>query len=182
MKQQRKQHGTVGRILLGLGILLAIATTATIPATAQTYTYDAAGRLSGVLYADGSTLAYRYDANGNLLERVATTPASGVDDQSYAASGSSLTAGPNPMSDATTIAVTTRETGRLILLITDLQGAVVATIPVGRGASMPGAGEWSIGWDGTDEMGAPVAAGLYTIRLLAENDRLVADTRVLLLR
>ena len=37
------------------------------------YTYDNAGRLSGVNYAGGKPIAYTYDANGNLTQRQETT-------------------------------------------------------------------------------------------------------------
>ena len=39
---------------------------------ADTYTYDAAGRLTAVTYAGGSTIAYSYDTAGNILQRVMT--------------------------------------------------------------------------------------------------------------
>ena len=37
------------------------------PARTESYSYDVAGRLTGVTYDDGSSIAYTYDANGNLL-------------------------------------------------------------------------------------------------------------------
>ena len=44
-------------------------------ATAQTvnYTYDAAGRLTGVAYPNGTTISYTYDPAGNLLSRQVTS-------------------------------------------------------------------------------------------------------------
>ena len=41
---------------------------------ADTYSYDSAGRLTGVVYDDGSSVSYNYDANGNLTA-IATMPA-----------------------------------------------------------------------------------------------------------
>ncbi len=45
-------------------------------AAAVNYTYDAAGRLTGVDYGNGTTIAYTYDNNGNLLSRTVTATAS----------------------------------------------------------------------------------------------------------
>lgn len=42
------------------------------PVSADTYTYDAAGRLTAVTYADGSAITYNYDTAGNVLQRVMT--------------------------------------------------------------------------------------------------------------
>jgi len=42
---------------------------ASTPAFAESYTYDTAGRLTGVTYDDGSRITYSYDANGNHLSR-----------------------------------------------------------------------------------------------------------------
>ena len=47
-------------------ILVALAwLTTSADARAQTYTYDAAGRLTQVTYSGGTTISYSYDANGN---------------------------------------------------------------------------------------------------------------------
>ena len=37
------------------------------PVAGETYTYGDTGRLTGVIYDDGSSITYSYDNNGNLL-------------------------------------------------------------------------------------------------------------------
>lgn len=39
------------------------------PAYAETYNYDAVGRLTTVIYDDGSSITYNYDNAGNLLQQ-----------------------------------------------------------------------------------------------------------------
>lgn len=53
---------------------LLFALAATLTAQTLNYTYDSAGRLTGVAYPNGKSLTYSYDAAGNLLKRVVTTP------------------------------------------------------------------------------------------------------------
>jgi YD repeat-containing protein len=48
---------------------LAIAQTPAI-----NYSYDPAGRLTGIDYGNGTTIMYTYDNAGNLLSRSVTTP------------------------------------------------------------------------------------------------------------
>ena len=61
--------------ILGLLVLLAVvasiawAVNTNRPATTISYDYDGAGRLTQATYDDGS-IAYEYDNNGNLLERI----------------------------------------------------------------------------------------------------------------
>ncbi|HZD51835.1 MAG TPA: PKD domain-containing protein [Woeseiaceae bacterium] len=43
------------------------------PAAAETYSYDAAGRLATVAFDDGSGIGYEYDKAGNIL-RISRTP------------------------------------------------------------------------------------------------------------
>ncbi len=45
--------------------------------SAISYTYDPAGRLASATYPNGKVLSYVYDANGNLLRRLVTTPTVG---------------------------------------------------------------------------------------------------------
>lgn len=62
-------------ILLALTLLAATAM-----AAAETYSYDAAGRLSAVDYGNGVKVTYSYDNAGNLLSQTVenTTAAAGV--------------------------------------------------------------------------------------------------------
>jgi YD repeat-containing protein len=49
-----------------VAVLLLVQT----PASAETYTYDSTGRLTGVTYDNGSTITYTYDNAGNITQRV----------------------------------------------------------------------------------------------------------------
>ncbi len=49
---------------------------------AETYTYDAVGRLTSVAYGDGSSMTYTYDPNGNLLSIIAAG-CTDVDDDGF---------------------------------------------------------------------------------------------------
>jgi len=46
-----------------------------LAAYAESYSYDAVGRLTGVTYADSSSITYVYDANGNILNRTVSASA-----------------------------------------------------------------------------------------------------------
>ncbi|MFP8874033.1 MAG: hypothetical protein VCB42_05770, partial [Myxococcota bacterium] len=61
-------------VALWLGLLLASG-----GASAETYHYDAAGRLKHVVYPDGSSLAFAYDARSNVLSRLASAPGTDTD-------------------------------------------------------------------------------------------------------
>ncbi|MCB1672382.1 MAG: RHS repeat domain-containing protein [Gammaproteobacteria bacterium] len=54
--------GILATLVLGLLFSLTV--------TGETYSYDAVGRLIGVVYDDGSSISYSFAANGNLLEIV----------------------------------------------------------------------------------------------------------------
>ena len=56
-------------------ILSMVAPASFVSALTANYTYDAAGRLTGAEYDIGSSITYAYDANGNLAQRTANTPA-----------------------------------------------------------------------------------------------------------
>ena len=57
-------------------IFATFLTLAPLLADTVNYTYDDAGRLTTVAYANGQTIAYTYDKAGNLLNRVVTAPVS----------------------------------------------------------------------------------------------------------
>lgn len=52
-------------VLLGVAVIGAILLAVGTNSFADTYTYDALGRLTGVTYADGSSITYAYDDAGN---------------------------------------------------------------------------------------------------------------------
>lgn len=55
-----------------VGALFLIAFSAGL--CAESYQYDAAGRLVVVTYDDGAEIRFTYDANGNRLSRIVTLP------------------------------------------------------------------------------------------------------------
>lgn len=57
-------------LLAGLCASIVLMSAGPTAVDAETYVYDAAGRLVSVSYPTGKKLAYTYDANGNLLRRV----------------------------------------------------------------------------------------------------------------
>lgn len=64
-------HKLINRSVLavsGYFSLLAMLIVMSTPAQAESYLYDAAGRLTRVSYTDGN-LAFAYDNNGNILRR-----------------------------------------------------------------------------------------------------------------
>jgi len=56
---------------------LALAT-GTLAAQTVNYTYDAAGRLTGVAYPNGKTVSYNYDPAGNVRLRIASAATAGA--------------------------------------------------------------------------------------------------------
>ena len=51
-------------------LLIILGLTLTTAAFAESYTYDNIGRLTSVTYDDDSSIAYAYDNNGNILEKI----------------------------------------------------------------------------------------------------------------
>jgi YD repeat-containing protein len=55
-------------------VLLLLSALPSLRAATVTYTHDAAGRVTKVVYGNGKGLVYTYDANGNLVSRTPVTP------------------------------------------------------------------------------------------------------------
>jgi YD repeat-containing protein len=55
-------------------VLLLVSAPQTVSAASVTYTRDAAGRVTKLVYGNGKGLVYTYDANGNLVSRTPVTP------------------------------------------------------------------------------------------------------------
>lgn len=104
---------------------------------AETYQYDAIGRLTDVAYANGGSLHYTYDANGNILS-IVTSLATAVDQ----GTGSPLQFAlgpttPNPGSGARNLVFTIPSEGHVTLRVFDVSGREVSTLvdrdlPAGR--------------------------------------------------
>ncbi len=74
-------------LLVVLILTVSLVSTAWIPSQSAlangntvTYTYDDAGRLTGVEYPNGATIDYDYDNAGNLLERIVAIASASFDD------------------------------------------------------------------------------------------------------
>ena len=81
---------------------------------------------------------------------------------------------PNPFAGSTTIRVGLAEPGRVRLAVYDLLGRQVAVLLEGQKS----AGRYVVTWDGRDESGRLMAAGVYLYRL--ETERTVLTRRLVL--
>ena len=113
----------------GLGFA-ALWLVAAVPARAgETYQHDAQGRLTDATYADGSSIHYTYDANGNLLSIVSSGATAGIDPKTPATYEFALgPVSPNPGSGDRRIAFSVATAGRVRLRVTDVAGRAVATL------------------------------------------------------
>lgn len=164
-----------GRTTFGILSIAAILLATTTATQAQTCDYDQAGRLISVAYDDGSSITYRYDANGNLLERVSRAAMTGVAAEATTGEGSGLAIGPNPMNEETTIRIDNAGHPGGELRIADVEGRTVRTIMLRPGMT-------EVRWDGGDELGRLVPSGLYTVEVRSDDGSLLAGGRVVLLR
>jgi len=78
-----------------------------------------------------------------------------------------IAVGPNPFRDQVAIRLALAQPGEVSLEVFDLAGRVVATVRNGPLAS----GSHRFLWDGRDPRGAPVAAGVYFLRMDADGRR-----------
>jgi len=121
MSIMRVVRGASGALMLSL--LLAGP-----PASAvETYAHDAIGRLTDIAYANGGSLHYTYDANGNLLS-VITSLATAVGDASPPLRFALGPTTPNPGSGPRTMAFTIPVRGHVTLRVFDVSGRAVATL------------------------------------------------------
>lgn len=112
-------------------ILLALVFAAlwAVPAgAAETYQHDVIGRLTDVSYANGGSLHYTYDANGNLLSIVTSLAATGVEDGGSALRFALGPTTPNPGSGPRNMAFTIPTRGYVTLRVFDASGREVATL------------------------------------------------------
>ncbi len=68
---------------------------------------------------------------------------------------------PNPFNPVTRIAYALSHSGQVRLTVHDPAGRLIRSLDIGRRE----AGQHTIGWDGISDVGAPVASGVYFVRL-----------------
>jgi len=125
-----------GRAIFAALCAAAILTTVQALA-AETYQYDTLGRLTDVSYANGGSLHYTYDANGNVLS-VVTSLATAVDGNPGKPLRFALgPATPNPGSGPRNLVFTIPTRGHVTLRVFDVAGREVSTLvdrdlPAGR--------------------------------------------------
>jgi hypothetical protein len=84
-------------------------------------------------------------------------------------------AGPNPFRDATALSLALAQSGPVEVVIYSVTGQRVRTLLSG----MQEPGEYRLPWDGRDENGRYVAAGVYYVRLAAPSRHLTRPVIVL---
>ncbi len=90
---------------------------------------------------------------------------SGIDEGEIAVRRLAVSNYPNPFNPRTSVRFELPAAGRVDLRIYDPAGRLVRALVADEERD---AGAHEIGWDGTDESGAPVAAGIYFVRLTAD--------------
>ena len=113
---------------IGLAAALALAATPHLALAAETYQHDPLGRLTGVAYANGGSIHYTYDANGNLLSIVTSLAATAVDGGVPALQFALGPTTPNPGSGPRSMAFTIPARGHVTLRVFDVAGREVATL------------------------------------------------------
>ena len=104
-------------------LLVTIAMIATaLCVNAQQYSYDAAGRLTKVIYSNGLETRYTYDKNGNIVA-IKTDVINSVEEN--AKQTLMLTATPNPATDNIVLRMEDRNNERVDINVVNSAGVVV---------------------------------------------------------
>ncbi|MBN2564581.1 MAG: carboxypeptidase regulatory-like domain-containing protein [Candidatus Eisenbacteria bacterium] len=106
----------------------------------------------------------------------ADQPETGVEEGELILDGPAVSNFPNPFNPRTTVRFDVPSRAAVGLRVYDVSGRLVRTL-VNAGAHDPG--RFSVEWNGTDERGTPVAAGVY-FALLSVGDETVSGKMVLL--
>jgi len=116
------------RIAPMLAAVLGVALWSATALAAETYTYDAMGRLTDVAYQDGSQIHYTYDANGNLLAIVSSPETEGVGDKPSPVAFALGPTRPNPGSGPRDLVFSIPTSGHVTLRVFDVGGREVVTL------------------------------------------------------
>ncbi len=135
------------------------------------------GEYLGIASWDGFANAVWTDTrNGHQDVYAGINPALlAVDPNSGKTEGSSLVVAPNPTSRSVGIAYRVPKDGGVDLQVYDVSGRLIRTL-VGRNVR---AGVYPFTWDGTNQVGDPVAAGTYYIRYQAADSKGSAKVQIL---
>ncbi|HEY3216121.1 MAG TPA: T9SS type A sorting domain-containing protein [Candidatus Eisenbacteria bacterium] len=110
-------------------VALGLATWGPAVHAAETRQYDAIGRLIALLYQNGSSIHYTYDANGNILSIVRSLTVAGVGGSAQPPRQLALgPATPNPGSGPLAIPFAIPTRGWATLRVFDASGRLVATL------------------------------------------------------
>lgn len=115
------------------------------------------------LYADGAVTGW-----GWAIDDISIQSTTGASPAEVPRAVSLAQNHPNPFNPSTTIAFSLVRDGRVELKVYDARGALVRTLVDGQVA----AGEQRVAWDGRDQGGRQVAAGVYLYRLRADGQEL----------
>ena len=117
---------------------------------AETYAYDALGRLTDVAYDNGGSIHYTYDPNGNLLSIITSLAPTAVEGGGAPLEFALGPSTPNPGSGSRSIAFSIAARGHVTLRVFDVSGRVVTTLydrdlPAGRYVARFAADRWAGG-------------------------------------
>jgi YD repeat-containing protein len=95
---------------------------------AETHEYDAIGRLIALHYANGGSIHYAYDLNGNILSVVRSLAVTGVEGGAPSYQFALGRATPNPGSGPRAINFSVPSRGHVTLRVFNASGRLVATL------------------------------------------------------
>jgi YD repeat-containing protein len=113
---------------IALVVLLSMPCERTPAFAAETYQHDAIGRLTDVVYANGGSIHYTYDPNGNLLSIVATLGTTAVDGGDIPLQFALGPVIPNPGSGPRSLKFAIPAGAHVTLRVFDASGRVMATV------------------------------------------------------
>lgn len=141
----------------------------------ETYTYDAANRLTNVAYSTGYQIEYAYDANSNPLSRtVIEVDVTSLEGDEVPGTFALEANYPNPFNPSTVIRYQLPQAVQVRIDVFNVLGQRVRTLVAAEQA----AGRYEVVWNGLDEGQQPTASGVYLYRMQAGS---FIETRTMLL-